>query len=100
MALNLESGRDIRVTINKAVNRASAHKTLERLFMQDNAIVAPLAARSKNFLPIAKRRGGRIWTKRVNKLHPVLEVGAAANIRTTPQSIRDLNSVATFIQVS
>ena len=46
-----------------------------------------------------KRRGGQIWTKRVNKLHPSLERGAAATIKTTPQSIKDLNSVKSFVEV-
>jgi hypothetical protein len=100
MALNLESGRDVRVTISKHITRAAAKKTLERIFMQDKAVVAPLDARSANFLPIPGRRGGRIWTKHANKIHPELEVGASAKIRVTPQAIRDLNSVEKFISVA
>ena len=100
MALDLQPGKTVRVTINKNITRAAARKTLERIFFQDKAVSGPLDARSANFIPLPKRRGGQIWTKRPNKLHPNLERGAAATIKTTPQSIRDLNSVATFIDVN
>ena len=99
MASELKTGQTIVVTINKTINRRAARQTLERLFMQDKAVVKPLDARSRNFIELPKRRGGQIWTKRVNKLHPSLERGAAATIKTTPQSIKDLNSVASFVEV-
>ena len=99
MATELKSGQTIRVTISKTINRAAARKTIERLFMQDKTVVKPLDVRSRNFKEIPKRRGGQIWTKRANKLHPTLTPGAAATIKTTPQSLKDLNSVATFIEV-
>ena len=38
MAIEVEPGKTVRVTINKTVNRDSARKTLERLFLQDKAI--------------------------------------------------------------
>src|SRR4051794_33691867 len=98
MALELKPGKTISVKISKHIKRASARKTLERLFMQDKAIVRPLAMRSRNFKELPKRRGGQIWTKRVNKIHPELIKGAIAKIKTTPQSIRDLNSVAEFVE--
>ena len=99
MALDLKAGATIRVTISKTVSRDSARKTLQRLFLQDKAVCAPLDARSRNFIPLPKRRGGCIWTKRVNKVHPALIPGAQATIVTTAQSIKDLNSVAGFIEV-
>jgi hypothetical protein len=99
MALNLKPGKSVRVTINKAITRASAKKTLERLFMRDKAISGPLNLRSRNFKELPKRRGGQIWTKRPNKLHPELIIGVSANVKVTPQSVRDLNSVETFIEV-
>ncbi len=67
--------------------------------MKDKAIFQPLNVRSKNFKELPKRRGGQIWTKRPNKLHPFLERGAAAKVKITPQAINDLNSVATFVDV-
>ena len=100
MALELQPGKTVRVTINKTVARAGARKTLERLFFQDKAVSKPIERRSRNFKELPKRRGGQIWTKRPNKLHPALDRGTAATIRTTPQSIRDLQSVAEFVEVS
>jgi hypothetical protein len=99
MAIELKSGTTVRVTINKAINRAAARKTIERLFMKDKAISAPIALRSRNFIELPKRRGGCIWTKRVNKVHPTLDKGVSATLQTTPQSIKDLNSVADFVEV-
>jgi len=99
MALDLKPGKTVRVTISRNVSRASARKTLERLFMTDKTVAGPLDDRSKNFIPLPKRRGGCIWTKRVNKVHPTLEKGAVATILTTPQAIKDLKSVETFVEV-
>ncbi|MCC6422490.1 MAG: hypothetical protein IT447_03355 [Phycisphaerales bacterium] len=100
MAINLKPGNNVRVTISKTINRDSARKTLERLFMKDKTISQPLEARSRNFKELPKRRGGQIWTKRPNKLHPGLGRGASATVKTTPQSIRDLNSVADFVTIA
>jgi hypothetical protein len=100
MAMELTSGKTIKVTISKAITRASARKTLERLFMKDKAIRGPLDMRSRNFKPLPKRRGGAIWTKRVNKLHPDLIKGVSATLKVTPQSIKDLRSVSTFVEIS
>jgi hypothetical protein len=99
MALDLKPGKTVRVTVNKHINRDAAKKTLERLFMKDKAVAGPLEKRSRNFKELPKRRGGQIWTKRPNKLHPDLKQGASAMILTTPQAIRDLNSVASFVEV-
>ena len=100
MDIDLKPGQTVRVTISRHINRESARKTLERLFMKDKAVSTPLERRSRNFKEIPGRRGGRIWTKRPNKIHPTLERGAAATIRTTPQAIKDLRSVEDFIQVA
>lgn len=100
MALQLKSGQTVRVTINKAIRREAARKTLIRLFMQDKTIRQPIEDRSANFKELPKRRGGQIWTKRPNKVFPKIERGAAATIKTTPQTIRDLKSVEEFIEVA
>ena len=99
MAIDLKPGKTVRVTINKIITRDSARKTLERLFMKDKAVAKPIERRSRNFIELPKRRGGQIWTKRPNKVHPNLDKGAAATIKTTPQSIKDLRSVEDFIEV-
>ncbi len=99
MALDLKPGATVRVTINKTVKRDAARKTLERLFMRDKAIAGPIEARSRNFKEQPKRRGGQIWTKRPNKVHPALTRGASATVKATPQAIKDLNSVADFVTI-
>lgn len=99
MATATKPGGTVRVTINKTVNRAAARKTLERLFMMDKAVRGPMDLRSRNFKEIPKRRGGCIWTKRANKLHPELIKGASATLRATPQHLRDLKSVSDFVEV-
>ena len=99
MALELKPGSSVRVTVSKQITRDSARKTLERLFMKDKAVAGPIEARSANFKELPKRRGGQIWTKRPNKVHPSLARGASATNTATPQAIKDLNSVASFIDV-
>ena len=99
MAIDVKSGQTVRITINKTINRASARKTLERLFLLDKQVRKPIERRSRNFKELPKRRGGVIWTKRPNKVHPVLNPGASATFKATPQLIKDLNSVETFLQV-
>jgi hypothetical protein len=100
MAIDVKPGSTVRVTINKLIRRESARKTLERLFMTDKAVSGPIAARSRNFKEQPKRRGGQIWTKRPNKVHPTLDRGAAATIRVTPQAVKDLQSVEEFVEVA
>lgn len=98
--LKIKTGSTVRVKITKHIAREGAKKTLERLFMTDKKLAKPLAARTANFEAKPKRRGGRIWTKRPNKIHLDLHQGLEASIRATPQAIRDLNSVAAFIEVA
>jgi hypothetical protein len=94
-----QPGQTVRVTIKRLINRAAARKTVERLFLKDKSQRSPLDARSDNFLPLPKRRGGCIWTKRPNKVHPQLATGDSATIKATPQAMRDLNSVKEFVEV-
>ena len=53
MALDYKPGTSLKVTINKNIKRDAARKTLERLFMQDDAIRGPIDARERNFNPRA-----------------------------------------------
>ncbi|MCS7033989.1 MAG: hypothetical protein NZ561_08330 [Phycisphaerae bacterium] len=92
--------KTIRVTISRTITRESARKTLERLFMKDKALAKPLRARARNFKDLPKRRGGRIWTKRPNKIHLPLVKGTTATIPATAQHLRDLESVKTFVSVA
>src|SRR4051812_28255853 len=99
MAIDLKPGQAVRVTISKNITRHTARRTIERLFMKDKALVAPLHARSRNFIPLPKRRGGQIWTKRPNKIHLALAKGDAANIIATSHAIKDLASVEDFLEI-
>ena len=100
MASDLKPGQSVRVTISRTITRAAARKTIERLFLKDKSVRAPLAVRSRNFKELPKRRGGCIWTKRPNKIHPDLAKGDSATLQTTPQSMRDLASVADFVTIA
>jgi hypothetical protein len=92
--------KTLKVTIKRAITRDSARKTIERLFMQDRKHRDPIVARTANFKELPKRRGGVIWTKRPNKVHPPLNRGDAATIKATPQTLKDLNSVAAFVEIA
>ena len=94
-----QPGQTVRVTIKRLINRAAARKTIERLFLKDRTHSDPLERRSVNFIPLPKRRGGQIWTKRPNKVHPPLAAGDSATFKATPQTLRDLNSVKQFVEV-
>ena len=100
MAIEAKTGQTLRVTISKRINREAARKTIERLFMKDKAVSGPIALRSRNFIPLPKRRGGCIWTKYPNKVHPELERGVVASVKITPSSLKDLRSVEEFIQIA
>ncbi len=100
MAQEFKLGSTLAVTVKKSINRASARKTLERLFMKDKSISMPIEKRSRNFEELPKRRGGQIWTKRPNKIHPTLSRGTSAKIQATPQTLRDLASVSDFVEVA
>jgi len=94
-----QPGQTVRVTIKRLISRAAARKTIERLFLKDRTHSDPLKRRSVNFIPLPKRRGGQIWTKRPNKVHPPLAAGDSATLKATPQALRDLNSVKDFVEV-
>ena len=47
----------------------------------------------------SERRGGRIWTKYPNKVHPKLDRGVVATLQATPQVLKDLTSVEDFVEV-
>ena len=99
MATAKKPGGNVRVTIQKTITRDAARKTLERLFMKDKSVAAPIEDRAANFKELPKRRGGCIWTKRPNKVHLDLCKGTTATIKATPQHLQDLKSVGDFVEV-
>lgn len=92
-------GKTFAVTIKRTPTRESARKTLERLFMSDGEFRAPIDARAARHADRPKRRGGRIYTKYAAKVHPNLVIGTSAKVKATPQHVKDLQSVAPFIEV-
>ncbi len=100
MAVEFKAGQTVRVTIKRTVTRDGARKTLERMFMRDKVFSGPIDARSANFKDLPRRRGGCIWTKRTNKVHPALAKGEAADVKVTAQTILDLKSVETFVDIA
>ena len=100
MALTAKPGSNFKVTITKQITRAQAATTIERLFMADRKIAKPIEMRAANHKAKPKRRGGRIWTKYPNKVHPKLDKGVTATIPATAQFARDLASVADFVDVA
>ena len=100
MSLKAKPGSKFQVTISKALTRDAAYTTLERLSMRDKEFAAPLEARAANFKAKPKRRGGRIWTKWPNKIHPKLVEGVKFSDPATAQYAKDLNSVADFVKVA
>jgi hypothetical protein len=98
--MDFKAGQTVKVTISKAVSRASARKTLERLFMKDQQVAEPLLARSANFIQRPKRRGGRIWTKHPTKIHLGLELGTIATLKVNAQVLKDLGSVSDLVEVA
>lgn len=98
--MDFKAGQLVKVTVEKPVNRAAARKTLERVFLLDKSVAAPIEARSANFVALPRRRGGRIWTKYPNKIHAPIGRGSAATIKVTAQVLKDLNSVKDLVQVA
>ena len=92
-------GQTFTVTLTRTPTRESARKTIERLFMSDDAFRAPIDARAARHFDQPKRRGGRIYTKYARKVHPTLEKGVSANVKATAQRVKDLQSVAAFVEV-
>ena len=99
MALDLQTGGKVKVTISKRLERESARKTLQRLFLSDEAFRAPYDARRKNFVDKPKRRGGRIYTKYARNPVIDLDKGTTATVAATPQHVRDLQSVERYVTV-
>lgn len=98
--MDLKPGQLIKVTIAKPIRRENARKTIERLFLKDQAVAGPIEARAVNFAAKPKRRGGRIWTKYPTKVHPTLNQGLVATLKVTDQVAKDLNSVAELVEIA
>ena len=105
MAANLENitpGQTVHVKVVQQPSNTAARRTLERLLSKD-----PQAQREQERLRRARQRhtrhqqrGGRQWTVRVVKQHPLQgQRGEEGTIRATVDVLRDLGSVQRFIEV-
>ncbi len=96
-------GTRVKVKVVKHPTNAAAAKTITRLLSKDKAVMAEndrlRDARAKHFR--TKRRGGRDWSIRVVKQHPISgKVGEEGTIRATLDALTDLRSVQRFIEVT
>lgn len=103
MAMDIQPGKKIKVTLEQAPTNEAASKTLARIFRSNTAgrraRKTRKALRSSQF--DGRQRGGRIWMVRPKA--PRLcqpEKGATCELLATTALIRDLNSVERFVKVS
>ncbi|MEM7680363.1 MAG: hypothetical protein AAF288_00250 [Planctomycetota bacterium] len=101
----IEPGSQIRITVAAEPKAAAARKTLVRLLSKDEAVAAEherlRIARQKN--QWENQRGGRVrlWQGRQVKLRPVKgETGESGSIRATVDVLRDLPSVAKYLDIA
>lgn len=100
--LDIQPGQKIHVKVVKQPMAEAAGKTLRRVLNKDAAVKKELArladAREKYYNPTP--RGGRLYGGRRPKIHPVKgQAGDEGTVIATMDVIRDLNSVARFIEV-
>ncbi len=103
MAIDIQPGSKIKVTLEQAPTNEAASKTLARIFRSNTegrrARKVRKAMRSSQF--DGRKRGGRIWMvmpKAPRLCQP--EKGTTCELTATTSLIRDLNSVARFVKVS
>lgn len=103
MALDVKPGAKVRVKVTKNPTNQAAAKTLSRLFLKDPA--ASKARRQRKQLVknarYGERRGGRIWIVRPQapRLYQP-KAGDQCTMLATVSTIRDLQSVSRFVEVS
>ncbi len=102
MAMEIQPGSTIKVTLTRTPTTEAAAKTLARVFRSSpegrRARVQRRRLRTNQFL--GRQRGGRIWTVRPKAprlMQP--EEGTTCEILATSSIIRDLASVERFVKV-
>jgi hypothetical protein len=103
MTDSIATGSRISVKIVKEPTNAPAAKTLVRLLSKDAKAVAEnerhRKIRAKGYAP--SRRGGRLYGGQIVKQHPIkATVGASGILTATTDVLRDLGSVARFVEVT
>ncbi len=102
MALDVQPGSRINITVTKTPTNESAAKTLSRIFAKD--VNSKSARRDRKKLRTAftdgRQRGGRIWYVRPKAPRLVMpEKDSACTVLATVDVIRDLGSVTRFVDV-
>lgn len=102
---DIAPGSDVKVTVTKAPTNAAAEKTIVRLLHKD-----PVVAAEQKRLQNARRknekltvRGGRlrVWEHRQVKIASASATpGTTGTIKATADVIRDLASIARFVDVA
>ncbi len=96
--MDIQPGSRVKVTVTATIKTVRAQKTLARLFVKDDAVRKNRFTQPKPVL--SSRRAGRFWHHRPqgSSLYPP-RLGDSANIIATVDVIRDLQSVATYVDV-
>lgn len=96
--MDIQPGSQVKITVKSTIHSAAAGKTLARLFMKDPQIQKVRLTRPKRV--IESPRAGRIWRHRpkgTSQQQP--EVGESAQVLATVDVIRDLKSVARYVDI-
>ncbi len=101
--LDIQPGQTVTVKIVRKPASAAAAKTLARLLSKDASTTSAQrhSKVARNRAMTVKTRGGRPWEHRPTKIAMFKgEVGEQGTILASPDVIRDLGSVARFVEVA
>ncbi len=96
--MDIQPGTQVKITVKSAILSAAAGKTLGRLFMKDPKIRAVRLTDPKHVTE--STRAGRIWRHRPKgTCQDQPAVGDSAQVLATVDVIRDLKSVARYVDI-
>ncbi len=96
--MDIQPGSNVTVTVKSPIKAEAAQKTLARIFMKDEAIRRTRLTTPKKVTPT--RRAGRIWNLRPQgTCNRPPAVGDSAKLLATVDVIRDIQSVARYVDV-
>ncbi len=99
--MDIQPGTKVEIEIRKVPRAAAAAKTLTRICAKDPQVAKARRIRKRNRPSVrTKQRGGRIWKHRMRSKLPVtLDPGKTYTVRATLDVVRDLASVARYVEV-
>ncbi len=96
--MDIQPGSNVTITVKSPIKAEAAQKTLARIFMKDKAIRDTRLTTPKKVTPT--RRAGRIWNLRPQgTCNRPPAVGDSAKVLATVDIIRDIQSVARYVDV-